>query len=212
MIPGGPKLGHVLIVDDEPRLRDMLTRAVTELGFTASTARSAEQAAKMVEEENPAILLLDLNLPGKNGLDFLKELHAKSPHIQTIILTGYGNLEAAKTALRHDVADFLTKPCPLDELERALSRAHQRALNAQHAAPLAPQPAGEEPSTPAPASPPQQEVRTLEAVEREHILATLERHHGNRAATAAALGISERTLYYRLARYEQESGSGESDR
>ena len=204
MIPGGPKLGHVLIVDDEPRLRDMLTRAVTELGFTASAARSAEQAAKMVDETNPAIMLLDLNLPGKSGLDFLKEIHERSPHIQTIILTGYGTVEAAKTALRNEVADFLTKPCPLDELERALSRAHQRALNAQHAAPLnAAATIGEEPSAEAPAAP---DTRTLEDVERSHILAMLERHHGNRAATAAALGISERTLYYRLARYEEQGG------
>ncbi len=205
MIPGGPKLGHVLIVDDEPRMRDMLTRAVTELGFTVAAARSAEQAAKMVDETNPAIMLLDLNLPGKNGLDFLKEVHQKAPHIQTIILTGYGTLEAAKTALRNEVADFLTKPCPLDELERALSRAHQRALNAQHAAPLTatPGPIDESPA-------PKTEVRTLEDVERAHILAMLERHHGNRAATAAALGISERTLYYRLARYEQQGGEPQS--
>jgi DNA-binding NtrC family response regulator len=202
MIPGGPKLGHVLIVDDEPRMRDMLTRAVTELGFTAEAARSAEQAAKMVDETNPAIMLLDLNLPGKNGLDFLKEIHQKAPHIQTIILTGYGTLEAAKTALRNEVADFLTKPCPLDELERALSRAHQRALNAQHAAPLAQSAPGPIEEAPAPRG----DVRTLEDVERAHILAMLERHHGNRAATAAALGISERTLYYRLARYEQQGG------
>jgi DNA-binding NtrC family response regulator len=210
MIPGGPKLGHVLIVDDEPRLRDMLMRAVSELGFTASAARSAEQAAKMVDEESPAIMLLDLNLPGKSGLDFLKEIHARSPHIQTIILTGYGTVDAAKTAMRSDVADFLTKPCPLDELERALSRAHQRALNAQHAAPLAPPPAGEDEEAPAITASSSPDTRTLEAVEREHILAMLERHHGNRAATASALGISERTLYYRLARYEHESGSGEN--
>jgi DNA-binding NtrC family response regulator len=200
MIPGAPRLGHVLIVDDEPRMRDMLTRAITELGFTADAARSAEQAARMVEETHPAILLLDLNLPGKDGLSFLKEVHEKHPQLQVIILTGYGTVEAAKIALRNEVADFLTKPCPLDELERALSRAHQRALTVQHALPLADVAAADAPPATSGSADP---VRTLEDVERTHILAMLEHHHGNRAATAAALGISERTLYYRLARYEQ---------
>ena len=201
MIPGGPKLGHVLIVDDEPRLRDMLGRAVKELGFTADAARSAEQAARMLDETNPAIMLLDLNLPGMDGLSFLKEVHEKRPQLQVIILTGYGTVDAAKTALRNDVADFLTKPCPLDELERALSRAHQRALGGQHSTT---QVAGTEEVAGEPTHAAPAEMRTLEDVERAHILAMLERHHGNRAATAAALGISERTLYYRLSRYEAE--------
>jgi DNA-binding NtrC family response regulator len=192
------KLGHVLIIDDEPRMRDMLSRVITELGFTAAAARSAEQAAKLINEEHPSIVLLDLNLPGKGGLDFLQDIHQKSPHIQVIILTGFGTVDVAKIAMRNDVADFLTKPCPLDELERALSRAHQRAMAKQSPVPppAATSTSGE--------SAQRDELVTLEDVERRHILATLDRHHGNRAATAAALGISERTLYYRLARYEQQ--------
>lgn len=183
----------VLIVEDEVRMREMLLRAVAEIGYVATSVGSAEQALKVLrrpEVEHPRIVLLDLNLPGLNGMEFLERLRTDELDVQVIILTGFGSLEAARTAIRHDVADFLTKPCRLDELEVALSRAQSR-LRRQ-----LPQVEGVEPAASDPAG-------TLEDVERQHILAALERHNGNRALAAAELGISERTLYYRLARYSR---------
>lgn len=196
----------VLIVDDEPRLRDMLCRAVTELGYTPAAVRSAEQAMREIAGQLPAVILLDINLPGMDGMEFLEELRRITTTTQVIILTGFGSLEAAKTAIHHDVVDFLTKPCSLDDLERALSRAEQRRRQLIHP------PVIEEPPLPAPAaaaatfgSSDDDAPATLEEVEHAHILAVLARNNNNRAATAAALGISERTLYYRLARYQAES-------
>lgn len=187
---------RVLIIDDEPRMRDMLLRAVQELGFEALAARSAEQAGKLLTESPPAIILLDLNLPGMHGLEFLHEVHARNPQIQFVILTGFGSIDAAKVAIRHDVADFLTKPCPLEELERALARALARVPTALAERLTETQASDSEPNSPA----------SLEDLERSHILAALERRNGNRALAAADLGISERTLYYRLARYQQQRG------
>ena len=117
---------RVLIVDDEPRLRDMLSRSTAEMGYTPASARSAEQAAKMFEHEPFDVMILDLNLPGMDGLEFLRLVHARHPELQVIILTGHGDLEAARQAIRLDAVDFLTKPCLLDDLEVALSRAQQR--------------------------------------------------------------------------------------
>jgi DNA-binding NtrC family response regulator len=191
---------RVLIVDDEPRLRDMLTRSTREMGYEPVSARSAEQAAKVLEQDGFDAMILDLNLPGMNGLEFLARVRSRWPDLQVIILTGYGDLEAARKAIRLDAVDFLTKPCLLDDLEVALSRAQQRRRTlhqlALRATDGSDELGGDEPST---ATPP-----TLEQIEQRHILAALERNHGNRAATAAQLGISERTLYYRLGQYCRE--------
>ena len=188
----------ILIVEDELRMREMLLRAVHEMGFTASGVGTAELALKAIDQPSPPqIILVDLNLPGMDGLEFMQRARARRPHAAMIVLTGFGSLEAAKTAIRHDAVDFLTKPCRLDELEKALSRAQLR-LQLSRELPAAIQQIDEERSAPS------GEVSgTLEAVEREQILAALERHNGNRAATAAELGISQRTLYYRLAQYSR---------
>jgi len=190
-------LPHVLVVEDEPRMREMLLRSVSEMGIAATGARSAEEAAQLIVREPINILLLDLNLPGEQGLEFLAKARSQNPHVQAIIITGFGNLEAAKAAIHLDVIDFLTKPFALDNLDSALSRAQQKlqSLATQWAGSPAFSDALDEDNdsseTPA----------TLEEMERHHILDALGRNNGNRAATARELGISERTLYYRLGRY-----------
>ena len=195
------RASRVLIVDDESRLREMLMRSAAEMGFDPVGVRSAEQALKLLEAEGDSvdIVLLDLNLPGIGGLEFLEQLHARWPGAQVIILTGFGTLESAKKAIRLDAVDFLTKPCPLEELEIALAKARQRRLDALPPSQLTgadngPSEAHDDQDDPPPL--------TLEEVERLHITAALDRHGGNRAAAAAELGISERTLYYRLGQYQ----------
>jgi DNA-binding NtrC family response regulator len=183
----------VLVVEDEPRMREMLTRAIADFGYLVSAANSAEAALKALARGAAQIVLLDLNLPGMEGLELLRHIRTALPAVQVIILTGFGSLEAAQSAIRHDAVDFLTKPCPLHELDVALSRARLRIGGTPVTAP-----GGEAPSEDKPGA------GTLDELERQHILAMLERHDGNRATTAAELGISERTLYYRLAQYAQQ--------
>jgi DNA-binding NtrC family response regulator len=190
----------ILIVEDEVRMREMLLRAVHEMGFAASGVGTAELALKVIDQPSPPqIILLDLNLPGMDGLEFMQRARDRRPQAAMIVLTGFGSLEAAKTAIRHDAVDFLTKPFRLDELEKALSRAQLR-LQLSRELPAIPHIDEERPAAPS------GEVSgTLEEVEREQIIAALERHNGNRAATAAELGISQRTLYYRLAQYSRRA-------
>lgn len=188
----------ILVVEDEPRMREMLMRATQEMGFAASGVGTAELALRALDQPDaPQIILLDLNLPGMDGLEFMQRARARCPQAAIIVLTGFGSLEAAKTAIRHDAVDFLTKPCRLDELETALARAQLRIQSAVQL------PAAIERAAETGKAPSIDGMGTLEEVEREQILAALERHDGNRAATAAELGISERTLYYRLARYSR---------
>jgi DNA-binding NtrC family response regulator len=188
---------RVLVVEDEPRMRDLLTRAISSWGFTTSAARSAEDAVRSMTETPGHIVLLDLNLPGMSGLECLERIRKLHPDIQAIILTGFGDLGAARKAIHLEVVEFLTKPCHLGELESALDRARRRIVEL-HPAPL-PAPAAPPPQAPDASSP-----ATLEEIERQHILAALARNNGNRRATAQELGMSLRTLYYRLSDYQRQ--------
>ncbi len=187
----------VLVVEDESRLRDLLLSAIPDMGFRTQAAPNAESALAAMEDHAYDIILLDLNLPGMQGLEFFTTLRQRWPRTQVIILTGYGDLEAAKEAIRLEVADFLSKPASLGDIERSLERARRRMTGASVERARLPEPP---PLTPPPVT--GDEPRELRDIERRHILAALERNHGNRAATAAELGISVRKLYYKLAEYE----------
>ncbi len=182
---------RVLVVEDEPRLRELLDRALVGWGFEVAAARSAEEAIRLTAAGPADIAVLDLNLPGMDGLELLGRLREKTPGLQAIILTGFASVEAAKQAVHLDVVEFLTKPCHLGELEKALDRAVRR-LPAQY------------PQAAAVGGAIAVEGMTLHEVERQHILAALERHNGNRTATAVELGISRRTLYYKLEEYQKQ--------
>lgn len=214
---------RVLLVEDEPRLRDMLLRAVREMGFDVSGASSAEQALRLLEQRPHPVMIVDLNLPAASGMDLIRTARQRWPHIQPIILTGFGDLDAARQAIHLDVVDFLTKPCGLGDLELALDRAFQRllqhhpsalameAFSAQQAAAKDDDETslGELSDRPEGALPMIFEPRdaigsmSMEDVERRTILAALEKHKGSRSAAAAELGISLRKLYYRLAQYQK---------
>jgi DNA-binding NtrC family response regulator len=194
----------VLIVEDEPRMRDLLARAVAGWGFPVSAARSSEEALRSMDANPAHVVVLDLNLPGAGGMECFQAIRARRPSTQVIILTGFGDLDAARKAIELNVVAFLTKPCHLGELESALDRARKRLIEAGERElermPIPPEPAAESAPPPDPSDKP----GTLQDVERQHILAALSRHNGNRAATAAELGISLRTLYYRLTEYQKK--------
>lgn len=191
-----PEQTRVLVVEDEGRLREMLVHAIHEMGFCAAGTRSAEDALRAMESEPHDIALIDLNLPGMGGMDLLELVHKRWPSTRVIILTGYGDLDAARSAIHLDVVDFLAKPASLGEIEVALDRAHRRWMGPAAGAP-----------TPSPREcriTPGAAPTTLQDVERHQILEALDRNNGNRAATAAELGISVRTLYYRLAEFQRQ--------
>jgi len=163
-------------------------------GFAVDTARSGEEALREMGESPRDIALLDLNLPGMGGIELFEQIRLRWPQTAVIILTGFGDLAAARAAIRLDVVDFLTKPCRLDDLETALDRAWKRSPASQ--LPILPQ----EQLTTESAEP----GRTLEEIERRHILDTLAKNNGNRTAAAKELGISRRTLQYRLSEYQEK--------
>jgi DNA-binding NtrC family response regulator len=191
-----PKVdASVLVVEDEPRMRELLVRAVASWGLCTQGARSAEEALRTMRERPSDMVVLDLNLPGMGGMELFELIRRQWPDTQVIVLTGFGDLESARQAIHLDVVEFLTKPCHLGELEQAVDRARKRI------APTMPEQPAEDP---APTPPPPSSSATLDELERQHILAALSRNQGNRTATATELGISLRTMYYRLSEYQKQ--------
>jgi len=220
--PALPTGREVLVVEDEQRIRSMLSQALKQMGFHATLAASAEAARRAMTQQAYDILILDLNLPGMGGMDFLQSVRRRNAQIQVIILTGFGDLEAARKAIHLDVVEFLTKPCTLGSLEVALDRARKRRrgniveegagatnplLQFEPVAPkklASPPPPPAAPLAPAGESGAGGESLSMEEVEQRHILAMLQKHNGNRAAAAAEMGISLRKLYYRLGEYQRK--------
>ena len=190
---------HVLVVEDESVQRAMLAKTLPDMGYTCETAASGEEALRKLAEKPYTIAMLDLNLPGIQGMELFDQIRDRWPQISVIILTGYGDLDSAKQAIRMDVVDFLTKPCPLGEIERALDHAYRRYLvvNAEPSK-LLPKPAEPTPID----APKDREDLNLQLIERDAIIEALKRAEGNRTDAAKALGISVRTLYYRLSQYD----------
>jgi DNA-binding NtrC family response regulator len=210
-----PSGREVLVVEDEVRIRDMLSRALKEMGFHATLAPSAEAATRLMAQRNFDILMLDLNLPAMGGMEFFETVRKKHRDIQVIILTGFGDLEAAKQAIHLDVVEFLTKPCALGKLEIALDRARKRCrgqIVSESAAASEPLLQFDSPDERKPAitlagvaqAADGDETLSLEELEQRHILTSLQKHNGKRAAVAAELGISIRKLFYRLGEYQKK--------
>lgn len=185
---------RVVVVEDEARLRDVLVRMLHELEHEATAYASGEAAWRdLAEGDDPVVLLTDLMLPGMSGLDLAEKVQAARPGVAVIVLTAFGSVESAQRAIRLDAADFLTKPCSMGELDAAVSRAAAK-LREPVTVPRAIM-ADDKPG----------EVQTIAQMEHEQIEAALARHEGNRRAAADELGISLRTLYYRLKQYRGES-------
>jgi DNA-binding NtrC family response regulator len=194
----------VLVVEDGRRLREMLIDAIRIMGLEPEGAPSGEVAVEMLKGAVYTTAVVDLNLPHMGGLELAEAIRQQWPDVQIVILTAFGNLEAAKKAIRLEVVDFLTKPCAMNDLEIALSRARlrwmERCAPEDHAARAEPRPAAIAVEGPTPKA-----GMSMEEMERQAILAALARNGGSREAAAAELGISVRKLYYRLQQYQKSS-------
>jgi two-component system response regulator RegA len=111
----------LLIVDDDKPFCDRLARALASRGFTPRTANSVAEGAAALEEAPPAYAVFDLKLGDGSGLDLMRALKAKRPEARAIILTGYGAIATAVTAVKLGAFDYLAKPVNADEVVAALS-------------------------------------------------------------------------------------------
>ncbi|PLX94008.1 MAG: Fis family transcriptional regulator [Desulfuromonas sp.] len=107
---------RILIVDDEAFIRENLERVLTEDGYQPLSTGESDEAIRRVSEEKIDLVLLDLNLGSKSGLDVLRQLKENDPEVLVIIITGYGTVESAVEALKLGAYDYIKKPFKADAI------------------------------------------------------------------------------------------------
>ena len=106
----------VLIVDDEPSILKSLGGLLSDEGFRVLTASNGYEALKIIETESPDLVLLDIWMPGIDGIETLQQIKNDNPLIQVIIITGHGNVETAVKATKLGAFDLIEKPLSIDKV------------------------------------------------------------------------------------------------
>ncbi len=113
----------ILIVDDEPSILQSLSGLLSDEGFEITTAANGYEALKIVDIESPDLVLLDIWMPGIDGIETLKEIKKNNPHIQVIIISGHGTIETAVKATKLGAFDLIEKPLSIDKVIVAINNA-----------------------------------------------------------------------------------------
>ena len=121
-------MAEILIVDDEALLGRTLAAALGEKGRRCRHVGTAREGVKAAGEEQPDVILLDLKLPDRDGLDVLGELRQVAPGAEVIVITAFGSIERAVQAVRAGALEFMQKPLDLDAVELAVQRATETAV------------------------------------------------------------------------------------
>jgi two-component system response regulator RegA len=173
MVAGNPTL---LIVDDDKAFVQRLARAMEKRGFVTEVAESVAEAIVRIDAVPPAFAVVDMRLGDGNGLDVIEHLRQRRADARAVILTGYGNIATAVTAVKLGAVDYLAKPADVDEIIAALNRgAHDRA-------------------------PPPENPMSADRVRWEHIQRVYELCDRNVSETARRLNMHRRTLQRILAK------------
>lgn len=170
----------IILVDDEDHFRGRLAKAFISRGYTVYQAASADEALKKIKEKKPAWALVDLKMPGKSGLDLIREAKGFLPELKVVVLTGYGSIATATDAIKLGAHYYLPKPADVDDILSAFER-----------------------DTDLPVEPDQSdfEAPSLARAEWEHIQRVLNDCDNNITAAAHKLGIHRRTLQRKLYKY-----------
>lgn len=166
----------LLIVDDDKPFGERLARAMSARGFVSQTASSVAEGLALIEQGAPAFAVIDLRLGDGSGLDVMRALKAKRAEARAIILTGYGAIATAVTAVKLGAFDYLAKPVNADEILAALTTGRvNRSADAEH-------------------------PMSADRVRWEHIQRIYETCERNVSETARQLNMHRRTLQRILAK------------
>ena len=171
-----PEDKTLLIVEDDRSFLQRLAKAIEQRGFAVTTAESVADGLLQVERSAPAFAVVDMRLGDGNGLDVVAAIREKREDSRTIILTGYGNIATAVTAVKLGAVDYLSKPADADDIFAALTRT-----------------SGER------AAPPENPM-SADRVRWEHIQRIYELCGRNVSETARRLNMHRRTLQRILAK------------
>jgi len=119
-------MSKLLFIDDEEGVRKVFSILLKEEGYEVITAENGEKGLEVFRQENPPIALVDIKMPGMDGIEVLKKIKEINPETEVIIITGHGDMKSAIEALKLDASDFLTKPVSDEALSIALKRAQEK--------------------------------------------------------------------------------------
>ena len=121
----------VLLIDDEQTLVEYLAKRLLREGFTIKATFSGEEAVQAASNENFDVAVVDLKMPGIDGVETQKRLKELQPFLQCIVLTGHGSIESALESGKHDAYKYLLKPIDYDELVKTIKDAYQYKMKLQ---------------------------------------------------------------------------------
>jgi DNA-binding NtrC family response regulator len=112
----------VLIVDDEKNIRLTLSQALASVEMEVDTAVNGEEALAKLQERDFALVLLDLKMPGMDGVDVLRWIGGNRPGVRVVIITAHGTIDSAVDAMKHGAVDYIQKPFAPKEIRELVSR------------------------------------------------------------------------------------------
>lgn len=120
-----PDESTILVVDDEAELCDILKKVLTKEGYHTLTARTGKRALTLLKQEDVRLILLDLKMPGMDGLEILGKIKKMKdrPTPVVVILTAHGSLSSAREAMQLGAVDYITKPFDLDMIKAVVKEA-----------------------------------------------------------------------------------------
>lgn len=167
----------LLLVDDDERLRERLATAFRRRAYDVRTAGNYDEALALARADSPEFAVVDLRMPGKSGLEVVRDLAAIDPATRILVLTGYGSIATAVDAVRLGAANYLPKPADADDIEAAFQRAESSDPTEATEGYRAP---------------------SLARAEWEHIQRVMSDCGGNVSEAARRLGIHRRSLQRKL--------------
>ncbi|MCD6272402.1 MAG: response regulator [Deltaproteobacteria bacterium] len=116
----------ILLVDDEKDLIEMLSLRLQETGEKVKSAYSGQECLETLDKNNIDVVILDIKMPGMDGIETLKEIKKRFPLVEVIMLTGHGSTETAVEGMKLGAFDYLLKPADFSDLSQKLEAARKR--------------------------------------------------------------------------------------
>lgn len=124
---------HILVIDDEPLMRDFLAETLTRGGCAVQTANNGSAGLEQLREHSFDLVITDMKMPGMDGLEVLDQARQLQPDVAVVLMTAYASVESAVRALKSGAVDYIMKPFTPDEIEHVVSRAvRQRRLEREN--------------------------------------------------------------------------------
>jgi two-component system, OmpR family, response regulator len=116
----------VLIVDDEPDFLETIVKRLRKRNIDAAGADSGKEALGLLEKQHFDVVILDIRMPGMDGIETLKEMKKKRPLMEVILLTGHASVESGMQGIQYGAFDYVMKPAEIDELIEKVRQAFER--------------------------------------------------------------------------------------